>query len=276
MVDAAARASYDMLLDLDWEDLGYVGLPHGHDRGLGLTGEIHNLFRYNLPGRPIPIWYRQSHGQYLATLAVLRPVFRLATNFLLCPASLGWFYYLIYAPRKLTDPLIQHNGDDVFEYRRDGTDMTERHRKARAALERLAMVHTISLDDFGNNNEDEGVTSVGTKFHQQGVNIKDDWSPPNGIGFHVSINRDFVRILMELCMEGHDSVTQMFVIGTKMAVTWIHEIAVSRVLLIPTVLVLAARHRPVKRNAFAEASPCLMHFTSRIPCNTLLCPVTRC
>ena len=83
-------------------------------------------------------------------------IFRLASNFLLSTASLDWFYYLIYSPRTLTDPPIQHNGEDVYVYRRDDTPMATRHQKADAALQRLAMVHTIEPEDLGvDDNDDE-------------------------------------------------------------------------------------------------------------------------
>lgn len=265
MADAEGRARYPQILEADWVALGYIGLSERLERDMGLEGEIHDLFQYSVNGRPMPIWENQNRGQYHAILAVLKPVFRLATKFLLSPASLDWFYHLIYAPRTLTDPLVQHNGDDVYEYRRDGTPRKERYEKAKAALQRLARIHTISLNDFNVGNDAEGCTRIGTAFSEQGVNIKDDSSTKSGIGFHTAINWGFIRQLMEFCMDGGDSRTYMFVLGTKMAVTWIHEFAVSRVLLIPTVFILAAWE-------FVKASPLYFLLTGRIR----ICLAMRC
>lgn len=227
MANAETRRQWTMIVDQDWEALGYVGLPDGSGQHLGLEGEIHELFDYTIDGRPAPIWRDQTLPQYNAIRGVLEPVFRLATKFLLCPASLDWFYYLIYAPRAVTHPLVQHNGADVYEYRRDDTPMETRHAMARAALRRLAMIHTISLGDSGS---DEGLMQPSTTYYEHGVNIKDDSSTKSGIRPHITISSWFVRELMDLCMEGKLAELRMLTMGTKMALTWIHELAVSRVL----------------------------------------------
>lgn len=250
MANAEVRARYPDVMNKDWAALGFVRLQtrllddpglteEVHDllparlpENFGLTGEIHDLFQFNIPGRRMRIWQDQTFEQYWAIRGSLEPVFRLATNFLLCPASLDWFYYLIYAPREPTDPVILHNGDAVHEYRRDDTPMETRHQKARAALQRLAMTHTISLDDFKDEYNDEGRTVPSMRYHEKGVNIKDDDPEEiSGIRPHIGISQDFVRYLMNTYMEGSQSRPRMLNMWIKMAVTWGHEIAVSEVLI---------------------------------------------
>lgn len=234
MADAEARARYPMIEEKDWEALGYDGLQI--DRALRgtvvLEGEIHDLFKFQIAGKPMRTWSQQTPQQYRLIEKVLEPVFRLATNFLLSPASLDWFYYLIYAPRALTDPPIQHNGDDVYVYRRDDTPMEKRHEMARAALQRLAMTHTITLEDLvDDDHDDEGRTMPRIDdFFEQGVNIKDDSSRISGIRPHIAMSRAFVRDVIDMCMDGSQSLWSMHVVNMKMAVAWIHEIAVSRAL----------------------------------------------
>ena len=222
MSSAEGRAWYPMILEDDWLALGYVGLPVTQ-LGRGLDGPIHDVFRYRIPGRSAPIWTKQSLGQYKAIHTLLAPVFRLATKILLCPASLDWFYYLIYAPRKLTEPPIQHKGEDVHRYRRDDTTINKRHEMARAALQRLAMIHTIEFED----NPIDG----GTWPTMEAVNVKDDSSPTkSGVGPKITISRDYCRLFMQFCMEGDGSLDRMYTLAVQMAIIWIHELAVSRVL----------------------------------------------
>ena len=221
---------YPMILPEDWKALGYVGLPKEH-LFVHLDGEIHDLFQHTLDGKPMVTWGKQLPAQYLSIYGVLEPVFRLATNFLLSPASLDWFYYLIYSPRTLTDPPTQHNGDDVYVYRRDNTPMETRHKKARAALQRLAMIHTIELEDLDvDDHDDEGLTVPRTDKFEQGVNIKDDSSTTSGIRPHIIMSRTFVREFMGMCMEGSQSLEETHVMGIKIALAFGHEIAVSRAL----------------------------------------------
>ena len=230
MANAKAQARYPMILPQDWETLGYGKLPI--ERLLvHLDGEIHDLFEYTLDGKRMVTWRKQLLEQYQAIGKVLEPVFRLATNFLLSPASLDWFYYLIYSPRTLTDPPIQHNGENVYVYRRDDTPMETRHKMARAALQRLAMVHTIDLGDLDDDDhDDEGRTEPMTDKFEQGVNIKDDSSTTSGIRPHITMSRAFLQDFMDMCMEGVQSLEEMYVMRIKMALAFIHEFAVSRAL----------------------------------------------
>ncbi len=225
-----ARKDFPMILERDWEALGYLERPRG---SWDLNGEIHDIFQYNLEGRATPIWEKHTRAQYGTLREAMKPVFRLATNLLLCPASLDWFYYLVYAPRKRTDPLVQEKGDDVFEYRRDDTTMEKRHEMARAALKRFALTHTFEFEDFENGHDDEGRTRPRLPFSYapQGVNIKDD-SPTtvSGIGSEISISRPLVKQLMEMVTEDSQSEDRKFTLVTKLAVTIVHEIAVSRLL----------------------------------------------
>ena len=230
MATAAGRARYPMIYRQDWEALGYGGIPNGLLYP-GLDGEIHDLFRYKLDGKPMSTWIGQLPEQYLVIDKILEPVFRLATNILLSPASLDWFYYLIYVPRTLTDPPMQENGDDVYVYRRDGTPMETRYEMARAALQRLAMTYTIALEDVDDDeHNDEGRTEPRTNFFEEGINIKNDLFTPSGVRAHIVMSRAFVHELMDMCMEGIRSYVEMQVMGLKMAVSFIHEVAVSRVL----------------------------------------------
>lgn len=265
MATAEGKARYPDILRQDWEALGYVGLP-AERLFVRLEGEIHDLFQYHLDGKPMITWSNQLPEQYLTVSNVLDPVFRLATNILLSPASLDWFYYLIYSPRTRTDPPIQHNGDDVYVYRRDDTLMETRHEMARAALQRLAMTHTIALEDVDEDeHNDEGRTEPRIDFFEQGINIKNDLSATSGIRAHIIMSRAFVRDLMDMCMEGSRSYTEMQVMRLKMAIAFIHEVAVSRVLtpwfqcwLFPTVLSCA--YKAVKAG-----------LSSRLACSSYLC-----
>ena len=107
-------------------------------------------------------------------------------------------------------------------YRRDDTPIGTRHKKARAALQRLAMVHTIELD--------EGRTEPRTDRLEPGVNIKDDSSTTSGIRPHITMSRTFVRELMGMCTGGFQSLEKMYVMRIKMALAFDHDIAVSSAL----------------------------------------------
>lgn len=230
MATAAGRAEYPIILGQDWEALGYVGFPYER-LNPRLEKGVHDLFRYKPEGKRMETWFKQLPEQYLVITQALDPVFRLATNILLSPASLDWFYYLIYSPRTLTDPPIQENGQDVYVYRRSVTPMETRHEMARAALKRLAMTHTIALEGIDEKeHNDEGRTEPRTDFFEQGINIKNDSFTPSGVRAHIVMSRDFVHDLVDMCMEGIRSYAEMQVMGLKMAVSFIHEIAVSRVL----------------------------------------------
>ena len=249
MVEESGRESYPDLEDGDWEALGYVGIPDERLPNLYLENPIHDLFEYTVPGRAMPIWQDLSPGQYRVIREMLYPVFQLATKFLLSPASLDWFYYLIYAPRALTDPLVQHNGSNVYEYRRTDTPRAERHAKARAALQRLARTHTIELNSI--NDDDEATTVPSLIQFRQGVNIKDDSPTPSGMGANIHMSPDYLRQFLNMCMEGRKSMTRMRILGTMMAVGWGHEIAVSR-FLISCSIALAGWQRPVECRASCE------------------------
>lgn len=228
MASDEAQARYPMILPEDWEELGYVTLSQER-LFVHLDGRIHDLFKYTVDGKPMKTWVKQTPRQYQVIRAVLEPVFQLATNILLSPASLDWFYYLIFSSRTLTDPPIQHNGDDVYVYRHDDTPMVTRHQKAKAALQRLAMVHTIELEDLdGDDHDDEGRTEPRTDRLEQGVNIKDDSPRISGIGPRVTMSRAFLRDFLRMCMEGSQSLEELHVMVTKMALAFIHELAVSR------------------------------------------------
>ena len=227
MTDAEARNRLTDILEEDWEALGYVGLPEGHMNRVGLDEDIHDLFEYTLEGRDFPIWPDQTRAQYNVLRGVLEPVFRLATNILLSPASLDYFYYLIYAPRTLPNRSVWYKDERVHEFRRDYTAKDERRAKARAALDRLAMMHTIS---FGNTGADEGNTVPSTKyFEEEGVNIKDDSSTWSGIRPHTTIDARFVTQLVQWSITGQETEDRMLILGTRMAVCFIHEFVVSRV-----------------------------------------------
>ena len=193
---------------------------------VGLSGDIHNLFRYTLPGRSFPIWIDQTRAQYDGFRGILEPIFRLATKILLSPASLDYFYYLIYAPRRLPRPPVWYKGEQVHEFRCDDTAKDERRAKARAALLRLAMMHTISLGRTGN---DEGITFTSTKSSEVRVNIKDDTSNWSGVRPHTIIDGRFVTQLVQYAMAGKETEDRMLILGTRLAVCFIHEFVVSRV-----------------------------------------------
>lgn len=227
MTDAEARDRIRDILEEDWKALGYVGLPKGHMNRVGLYEDIHDLFEYTLDGRSVPIWIDQSRAQYDALRGVLEPVFRLATKILLSPASLDYFYYLIYAPRTDPKPPVWYKGQRVKEFRRDDTAKDERRAKARAALDRLAMMHTIS---FGNTGGDEGNTVPSTKyFEEERVNIKDDSSTWSGIRPHTTIDARFVTQLVQWSITGKETEDRMLILGTRLAVCFIHEFVVSPV-----------------------------------------------
>ena len=194
---------------------------------VGLSGDIHNLFKYTLQGRSCPIWANQTRAQYDALRGILEPVFRLATKILLSPASLDYFYYLIYAPRRLPRRPVWYKGEQVHEFRCDDTAKDERRVKTRAALDRLAMKHTIS---FGNTDTDEGNTMPSTKyFEEPGVNIKDDRSTWSGVRSHTTIDAHFVTQLVQCCITGKETEDRMLILGTRLAVCFIHEFVVSQV-----------------------------------------------
>ena len=194
---------------------------------VGLRAEIHDLFEYTLEGRSVPIWIDQTRAQYDALRGTLEPVFRLATKILLSPASLDYFYYLIYAPRTLPRPPVWHKGQQVHEFRRDDTDKEERRKMARDALDRLAMIHTIS---FGKTDTDEGNTVPSTKYSEEvGVNIKDNTSTWSGIRPHTTIDARFHRQLVQCCITGRETEDRMLILGTRLAVCFMHEFVVSRV-----------------------------------------------
>ena len=225
MTDAEARNRIRNILEEDWKILGYVGLPEGHMNRVGLREDIHDLFKYTLGGRSFPIWADQTRAQYDALRGVLEPVFRLATKILLSPASLDYFYYLIYAPRTLPRPPVWHKGQQVHEFRRDDTAKEERRRKAKAALDRLAMIHTIS---FGNTDRDEGNTVPSTKYSEEvGVNIKDDTSTWSGARPHTTIDGRFFTQLAHCSMTGRETEDRMLILGTRLAVCFMHEFVVS-------------------------------------------------
>ena len=194
---------------------------------VGLRGDIHELFQYTHVGRSVPIWIDQKSAQYDALRGILEPVFRLATKILLSPASLDYFYYLIYAPRKLARPPVWYKREQVYEFRRDDTAEDQRRQKARAALKRLAMMHTIS---FGNTGGDEGNTVTSTKYFEEfRVNIKDDTSTWSGIRSHTTIDSRFVEQLVQCSITGKGTEDRMLILGTRLAVCFIHEFVVSRV-----------------------------------------------
>ena len=154
-------------------------------------------------------------------------MFRLATKILLSPASLDYFYYLIYAPRTFPNPPVWYKGQRVEEFRRDDTAKDERRAKARAALDRLAMMHTIS---FGNTGVDEGNTMPSTKYFEEvRVNIKDDSSTWSGIRPHTTIDARFVTQLVQWSITGKETEDRMLILGTRLAVCFIHEFVVSPV-----------------------------------------------
>ena len=228
MVDAEARGRIGDILEEDWKVLGYVGLPEGHMRRVGLyEDEVHDLFEYTLDGRSVPIWIDQTKAQYDALRGVLEPVFRLATKILVSPASLDYFYYLIYAPRTLAHPPVWYKREQVHVFRRDDTAKDRRREKALAALNRLARMHTIS---FGNTGDDEGSTVTSTKYFEEfRVNIKDDTSTWSGIRSHTTLDARFVRQLLQLSTTGKETEDRMLILGTRLAVCFIHEFVVSRV-----------------------------------------------
>ena len=194
---------------------------------VGLTGDIHNLFKYTVGERSFPIWIDQTRAQYDGLRGILEPVFRLATKILLSPASLDYFYFLIYAPRTLPRPPVWYERQQVYEFRRDDTAKDERRTKARDALDRLAMIYTIS---YGNSREDEGTTVPSTKCaEEEGVNIKDDTSTWSGIRPHTTIDGRFVTQLVQCSITGRENEDRMLILGTRLAVCFIHEIVVSRV-----------------------------------------------
>ena len=227
MTDREARNRIRDILEEDWKILGYVGLPEGHMKRVGLREDIHDLFEYTLVGRSVPIWIDQTRAQYDGLRGILEPVFRLATKILLSPASLDYFYYLIYAPRRLPRPPVWYKGEQVYEFRPDDTAKDQRRDKAKAALNRLAMMHTISLGDTG---DDEGNTVTSTKYFEEvGVNIKDDTSTWSGIRPHTIIDGRFVTQLLEFSIRGKETEDRMLILGTRLAVCFIHEFVVSRV-----------------------------------------------
>ena len=225
MTDAKARSQIPQILEEDWRVLGYVGLPERHMDRVGLSGDIHDLFEYTHEGRSFPIWIDQTRAQYDVLRGILKPVFRLATKILLSPASLDYFYYLVYAPRQLARPPVWYKNQQVNEFRPDDTAKDERRTKARAALNRLAMVHMISL---GNTGGDEGFTVPSIRyFAEERVNIKDDTSTFSGIRPHTTIDARFVVELVKCSITGKEKEDRMLILGTRLAVCFIHEFVVS-------------------------------------------------
>ena len=215
-----------MILDEDWEVLGY-GEDNTRRQAEGIADEveIHGLFKYSLSRRSKPNWSNCSYAKYKEYEALLKPSFKLATMFLTCPASLDWFYYLVYTRRVPTNPPLWHNGAVVQEYRRDDLPMEERHQQAKIALKRLATFHTIQIEDL--DLDDEGATRPDVESFPEGINIKDRGLIKSGLAPRIVISRDFVDELRKMKYDGSQSSFRSNNLRVKLAATLVHEIAVS-------------------------------------------------
>ena len=224
-MDAKARKEYSILHDGDWKMLGYDENPLLRQNEPRLEGDIHPLFQYKIPGRPDsdPIWPLYTPEQYENHLVDLNPVFQLATRILQSPASLDYFYWLIYSPRTDAEPPVWNLGERVSEYRRDDKSEDDRRKMSREALDRLALTHWITIEKSEEVKHAAGLT----KARSIGINIKDDTSAPSGVNSQIIINQEYLDKLAKLRAGGSINHLRTLNLRFKMAITLLHELAVS-------------------------------------------------
>lgn len=224
-MDSQTKARYSVLRDKDWETLGYTEIPYFRQYEPELEGDIHPIFQYTIPGRPdsFPIWPFYTQQEYQGHLVDLNPVFRLATKILRSPGSLDFFYWLIFSPRTHAEPPVWNLGERVSQYRRDEMPEDDRRRMATAALDRFALTHRITIGGI----EQAGLTTAMLSEQEEGINIKDDSSTPNGVKSWIALNEKFLDQLARLRAEGSANHLKIFKLRLKMAITILHEVAVS-------------------------------------------------
>lgn len=155
----------------------------------------------------------------------LDPVLRLATAILESPASLDWFYYLLYSPRRST-PIV-HNGQPVTAFEPNHTPLEARHRLAKAALERLAKsLHFVIAGpgEVFSTKSSNGVTEPILLGFENGINITDDSDAPRGLATTIRISKDYLTKFAELRSRVGDNTSQIKLLQFKMAGTFAHEI----------------------------------------------------
>lgn len=226
-MNAQARARYPEILEADWETLGYNEPPDFRVVKPDLEEEIHPIFQYNIPGRleSDPIWPLFSQQEYQNHLVDLDPVFRLATKIMLSPRSLDFFYWLIYTPRMDAEPPISNLGEPVFQYRCDDMPEEIRHEYSKAALHRLARTHQMMIYELVDNGLTKGRFSLSKD--EEGINIIDDSTVPSGVKSWIKLNRKYLDELARLRLGGSVNYHRISRLQLKMAMTSIHEVAVS-------------------------------------------------
>ncbi len=224
-MDPQAKARYSVLRERDWNILGYQE-SYYHLFEADPEGDIHPIFQFDVPGRSFPIWPLFSQQEYQSHLVDLGPVFRLATKILLSPSSLDFFYWLIYSPRTAVEPPVWSLGDRVLEYRRYDKAEDERRDESRRALDRFALTHRIT---FGELEEDAGRTTAMFLFARddQGINIMNDSPVASGIPSWIILSQRYLDQLARLRAGGFANRLKILNLRFKMAVTLVHELAVS-------------------------------------------------
>ena len=236
-MDAQTKERYSAIHDQDWERLGYIEIPQFRQYEPELEGDIHPIFQYTVPGRPDSraIWPGYTQQGYQDLLVDLNPVLRLATKIMRSPGSLDFFYWLIFSPRTNVEPPIWNLGERVSEYRRDDKPEHVRREIVTAALDRFALTHRITI---GPNQEAAGETEAFLPKQEEGINIKDDTSVPNGLKSWIKLNEKYLHQLARLRAEGSASRLKILILRLKMAITILHEVAVSTPFLADRALIL--------------------------------------
>ena len=225
-MDTQAKARYSAFRERDWNILGYQEISYYRLYEADPEGDIHPIFQYTVPGRSSPIWPFFSQQEYQSHLMDLGPVFRLATKLLLSPSSLDFFYWLIYSPRTAVEPPVWNSGERVLEYRRYDKPEDDRRDESRKALDRFALTHRIT---FGELQEDAAKTIAMFSFARddQGINIMDDSQIASGMPSWIILSQKYLDQLARLRAGGLANRLKIFNLRFKMAVTSIHELAVS-------------------------------------------------
>lgn len=235
-MDTQAKARYSALRERDWDILGYQESYYRLYEA-DPEGDIHPIFQFTVPGRSFDIWPLFSQQEYQSHLVDLGPVFRLATKILLSPSSLDFFYWLIYSPRTAVEPPVWSLGERVLEYRRDDKPEGDRRDESRRALDRFALTHRIT---FGELEEDAGRTIAMFSFARddQGINIMDDSPIASGLPSWIVLSQRYLDQLARLRAGGFANRLKILNLRFKMAVTSVHELAVSTPNLMRCALIL--------------------------------------
>lgn len=165
-----------------------------------------------------------SNENYYLMAEDLRPVFKLATEILLTPASLDFLYDVIWSPRTrdsgATLPNVRPAETIVPKARK-----TEKNRAdVRAALERLAVSLSWRLEQLS----DEYALILPVLWdHQNGVCIRDDNGSHLGVASVIRINQYLLTQLKKLGENPHTDpdtgTARLFSLRFKIAQTLCHE-----------------------------------------------------